>query len=108
VHAPAVIGPGCTIDPSATVTGRSVLGAGVALGPGAYVDGSVLLDGATVGAHSRVVRSIVGPGARIAERCRLEQAAMVGEGVRLGARNTLSAGVRVFPGVELPDAAIAF
>jgi mannose-1-phosphate guanylyltransferase len=108
VHGPAVIGPGCTIAPDATVTGRSVLGAGVTIGPNAHVDSSVLLDGASIGAHSRVSRSIVGPGARIAARCRLAETAMVGENVRLGAGNTLTAGVRIFPDVELPDGAITF
>ena len=108
VHGPAVIGPGCTIDPSATVTGRTVLGAGVTIGPNAHVDSSVLLDGASVGEHSRVTRSIVGPRARIAERCRLDETSMVGADVRLGANNTLTAGVRIFPGVQLPDDAIRF
>ncbi len=108
VHGPARLGAGCEIDPTAVVTGRSVLGDGVRLGPNAYVDGSVLLDGASVGEHSRVIRSVVGPGAAISDHCRLEQAAMVGEGVRLGARNVLTAGVRIFPDVELPDGAITF
>ncbi len=63
VHAPAVIGPGCTIAAGATIAGRTVLGAGVTLGPGAHVDSSVLLDGVRIGAGSRISRSIVGPGA---------------------------------------------
>jgi mannose-1-phosphate guanylyltransferase len=108
VHGPAVIGPGCVIDPTATVTGRSVLGAGVTVGPGAHVDGSVVLDGASIGLHSRVIRSIVGPGAQISDHCRIENAAMVGEDARLGAGNTLTAGVRIFPDVVLPAGAIAF
>ena len=37
----------------------------------------------------------------------MEQA-IVGEGVRLGAGNVLTAGVRIFPDVDLPDQAIAF
>ena len=108
VHGPALLGAGCEIDATAVVTGRSVLGDGVRLGPNAYVDGSVLLDGASVGEHSRVIRSVVGPGAAISDHCRLEQATMVGAGVRLGARNVLTAGVRIFPDVELPDGAITF
>jgi mannose-1-phosphate guanylyltransferase len=108
VHGPAVVGAGCRIDPTATITGRSVLGAGVTVGPGAHVDGSVVLDGASIGLHSRVIRSIVGPGAQISDHCRIENAAMVGEDVRLGAGNTLTAGVRIFPDVDLPAGAIAF
>jgi mannose-1-phosphate guanylyltransferase len=108
IHAPAVIGPGCTIAADASVTGRSVLGAGVTIGSGASVDGSVVLDGATIGDFTRVTRSIVGPGAWIGDHCRIEQTAMVGQGARLGSGNTLTAGVRIFPDVDLPDGAIAF
>jgi mannose-1-phosphate guanylyltransferase len=108
IHAPAVIGPGCTIAPDASVTGRTVLGAGVTIGAGASVDGSVVLDGATIGEFTRVTRSIVGPGAWIGDHCRIEQTAMVGQGARLGSGNTLTAGVRIFPDVDLPDGAIAF
>ena len=33
---------------------------------------------------------------------------MLGEGVTIGSGNTLLGGMRIFPGVELPDGAIAF
>ena len=108
IHGPAVIGAGCTIAPDATVTGRTVLGAGVRIGPGAHIDSSVLLDGVSVGEHTRVSRCIVGSGAQIADHCRLDETSMVGDGVRLGAGNTLTAGVRIFPDVDLPDGAITF
>jgi mannose-1-phosphate guanylyltransferase len=108
IHAPAVIGPGCTIAADASVTGRSVLGAGVTIGSGTTVDGSVVLDGATIGDFTRVTRSIVGPGAWIGDHCHIEETAMVGQRARLGSGNTLTAGVRIFPDVDLPDGAIAF
>jgi mannose-1-phosphate guanylyltransferase len=108
VHAPAVIGPGCTIAAGATIAGRTVLGAGVTLGPGAHVDSSVLLDGVRIGARSRISRSIVGPGAQIGDHCRIDGGAVLGAGVKVGSRNALTAGIRIFPGVELPDAAVAF
>jgi mannose-1-phosphate guanylyltransferase len=107
VHAPAVIGPGCTIAAGATVAGRTVLGAGVTLGPGAHVDSSVLLDRVRIGARSRISRSIVGPGAQIGDHCRIDGGAVLGAGVKVGSRNALTAGIRIFPGVELPDAAVA-
>ena len=108
VHGPAVIGAGCSIAPDAIVAGRSVLGHGVTIGAGAHIDASVLLDGASVGALTRVTRCIIGPGARIGGRCRLAETAMVGQDARLGDGNTLTAGVRIFPEVDLPDGAIAF
>jgi len=33
---------------------------------------------------------------------------VLGEGVEVGSRNTLAAGVRIFPGVRLPAGAITF
>jgi mannose-1-phosphate guanylyltransferase len=108
VHAPAVIGPGCVIAAGATVAGRTVLGAGVTLGPGAHVDSSVLLDGVRIGTRSRISRSIVGPGVEIGDHCRIDGGAVLGAGVKVGSRNALTAGIRIFPGVELPDAAVAF
>ncbi len=108
VHAPAVIGPGCTIAEGATVAGRTVLGAGVVLGAGAHVDSSVLLDGARIGAHSRISRSIVGPGAEVGEHCRIDGVSVLGANVKVGSHNALTAGIRIFPGVQLPDSAVAF
>jgi mannose-1-phosphate guanylyltransferase len=108
VHGPSVVGAGCRIAPSAIVGSRTVLGRDVTVGAGAHIDSSVVLDGASIGAGSRVVSSIVGPRASVGERCRLEGRVMLGQGVTVGAGNTLLAGMRVFPGVELPDAAVSF
>jgi mannose-1-phosphate guanylyltransferase len=108
VHAPAVIGSGCVIAAGATVAGRTVLGAGVTLGPGAHVDSSVLLDGVRIGAGSRISRSILGPDAQVGDHCRIDGQTMLGKGVKVGSHNALTAGIRIFPGVELPDAAVAF
>ncbi len=108
VHAPAVIGDGCRIASDATIAGRTVLGQGVTVGAGAHIDSSVVLDGAAVGAFARISRSIVGPGAIVGDRCRLDDTAMLGQDARLGAGNTLTAGVRIFPDVQLPDQAISF
>jgi mannose-1-phosphate guanylyltransferase len=55
-----------------------------------------------------VSASIVGPGAAVGEHCHIEAGVVLGEGVKLGANNVLTAGARVFPGVELPDGAIRF
>jgi mannose-1-phosphate guanylyltransferase len=80
----------------------------VTVAEGAHVESSVLLHGATVGARSTVSGSIVGPGASIGDRCHIEGGVVLGERVRVGADNVLTAGARIFPGVELPDGAIKF
>jgi len=108
VVAPALVGEGSTIAAGAIVGGRVVLGPGVSIGEGAHIESSVVLEGAAIGAHTRISGSIVGPRAIVGERCRLEHHVVLGEGVQLGAGNVLRDGARVFPGVRLPDAAIRF
>jgi mannose-1-phosphate guanylyltransferase len=44
----------------------------------------------------------------IGDRCRVEGRVVIGQGVSVGAGNTLKEGMRIFPGVQLPDGAIAF
>lgn len=105
---PAVVGEGSDIAHGAIVGGSVVLGRNVKVEAGARIERSVLLDGVTVGARSRVSGSIVGAGAQIGANCHVEDRVMVGEGVRLGADNTLLAGVRIFPDVTIPDGAIRF
>lgn len=108
IAAPVLISEGCGIAPNASVGGRVVLGRGVQIGPGATVEDSVLLDGVTVGARTRVSGAIIGRDVVIGERCTIEGRAMLGDGVRIGDDNVLTAGARVFPGVELPGGAIRF
>ena len=108
VVAPALVGEGATIDSGAIVGGRVVLGPRVAVGEGTHVEGSVVLDGASIGAHTTISSSIVGPGVSIGDHCHVEHGVVLGEGVRIGSRNVLTAGARLFPGVELPDGAIRF
>jgi mannose-1-phosphate guanylyltransferase len=108
VHGPAIVGSGSRMAESAIVGARTVLGRGVSVGSGAHIDNSVVLDGATVGAGTRISGSIVGPDVTIGERCRIEGRVMLGQGVTVGSGNTLLQGMRIFPGVQLPDGAIAF
>jgi mannose-1-phosphate guanylyltransferase len=108
VHAPAVVGPDCRLASGAIVGSRTVLGRGVSVAPGAHIDSSVLLDGCQVGEGTRISSAIVGPGVSIGERCRLEGGVVVGETVSIGPGNVLAAGMRIFPGVQLPAGAIAF
>ena len=108
IHGPAVIGAGARVEAGAIVGPRVVLGQGVTVGAAANIDNAVVLDGARVGAHTRITQSIIGPAATIGERCRAEGRVMLGQGARIGAGNTLLSGIRIFPGVVLPDGAVAF
>jgi mannose-1-phosphate guanylyltransferase len=108
VHPPAVIGAGCRVAGGATIGGRTVLGDGVTIEADTHIVDSVLLDGCRVGAGSRVSAAIIGPGVTIGDHCRIDHGVVLGANVKVGAGNTLTAGMRIFPGVELPDGAVTF
>ena len=108
ITAPVLIEDGCGIAASATIGGRVVLGRDVQIGPAVTIEDSVLLDGVTVGARTHIRGAIIGPDVVIGERCTIDGHVMLGEGVRIGDDNVLTAGARVFPGVELPSGAIRF
>jgi mannose-1-phosphate guanylyltransferase len=106
IVAPTVAGAGSVVARDAIVGGRAVLGRDVKVGEGAHVESSVLLDGASVGARSTVRASILGRDVAIGDHCHIEGGVVIGEGARIGPRNILGAGARIFPGVELPEGAI--
>ena len=108
IAAPVSIAEACEIAGDASIGGRVVLGRGVRVGAGATVEDSVLLDGASVGARTRIRGAIISQEVTIGERCNIDGHVVLGEGVRIGDDNHLTAGARVFPGVELPDGAIRF
>jgi mannose-1-phosphate guanylyltransferase len=105
---PAVVGRGSTIGAGAHVGSLVVLGAGVTVGRNARVERSVVLDGAEIGAGCELTDCIVAPRARIAAGVVVNGGAMVGEDVLVGQGNVLTAGIKVFPGTELPPGAIKF
>jgi mannose-1-phosphate guanylyltransferase len=98
---------GAQMDPGARVGGGTVVGAGSVIGAGAQVDASVLFDGVRVGAGARISASVLGRGARIGEAAVLDEA-VIGDGVCVASGNELRAGMRVWPGVDLPPTSVRF
>ncbi|MFC9612137.1 MULTISPECIES: sugar phosphate nucleotidyltransferase [unclassified Streptomyces] len=115
VHSPAVPGvrgeslvlPGAKVAADAWLADGTVVGAGARVGSGAVVHGSVLHDGATVGAGTYVRNSLIGAGARIGRRSVLH-GSVIGDGARVGAHNDLRNGTRVWCEAVLPDRAVRF
>jgi mannose-1-phosphate guanylyltransferase len=108
---PGPVGEALLLDEAgaegASVTGGTTLGRHAHVAAGAHVESSVVFDGAEVGEGAVVTRSILGVGAVVGAGCVLTDV-VLGDGVRLGERNELRDGARVFPGVILPDAGVRF
>jgi mannose-1-phosphate guanylyltransferase len=107
IVAPVVIGEGTRIGRGAVVGPRSSIGGDVEIGEDATVSGSVLHDGVVL-SNAVVVRdSIVAAGCAIGHGTELS-GAVVGAGVRVGADNELREGIRLWPGIDVPDRGITF
>lgn len=107
VRGPAAVGANCRIDLGAAIYPSSCFGAGCHLAEGVVVESSVVHDDVEIAEGAHVEGSIVGRGVTIGARTRLSDA-VVGPGVRIGADNELRAGMRVFPGLDIPDGTVRF
>lgn len=105
---PVLVESGASVAGGAVVGSRAVLGASTSVGAGSHLEGAVLLQGASVGEGCTIRNSILGPGASVGDRCHIEDGVVLGEGTTVGADNVLAHGVRLYPGVALPDGAIRF
>jgi mannose-1-phosphate guanylyltransferase len=105
---PVLIERGCRIGAGARVGGRVVLEEGVTVGDGSTIERAVVMRGAKIGAGCTLRDCIVSAGVSIGDGTHVEGLAVLGENVSVGAGNVLTGGVRVFPGVTLPDHAIRF
>ena len=103
----ALLLPGATVHPDARVGDGSVVGAGAVVEGGAQVFGSVLMDRARVATGAHLQRSVLGAGARVGAGAVLRDA-VVGDGAVVGAGCELRDGLRVWPGVVLPDGGVRF
>ncbi|WP_257160161.1 NDP-sugar synthase [Corynebacterium cystitidis] len=101
------------VDGSAGIAGGVILvggtavGRGVEVGAGSRIDDSVLFDGVTVEPGAVVRNSIIAAGATIGANARIADC-VIGEGASIGARCELLGGMRVWPGVEIPDSGVRF
>lgn len=105
---PVVLGRDCKVATGASIVGPSVLGDGCEVGEEAQLEGIVAWQGARFEAKSSCHTSIVGTGARIGPDCCIEGVTIVGDDASVGAGNHLANGVKIWPGVTLPEKAVSF
>jgi mannose-1-phosphate guanylyltransferase len=104
----ALVEQGCVIHEHARIGGRAVLEHGVTVGAGTTIEGAVVMAGTTIGEHCTLRGCIVAGNVTIGDNCVIDGMSVLGEGVTLGAGNTVSKGARLFPGVSLPEGALLF
>lgn len=107
IRGPVAIGSGCRIDLGAIVYPGSCLGDGCHIGEGSVVEESVLHDDVVLEPGAVVERSVLGRGVNIGHATRVVDA-VVGRGVSVGAANELRAGIRIWPGLDIPDGTVRF
>jgi mannose-1-phosphate guanylyltransferase len=105
---PAVLEHGVRVAAGAHVGSLAVLGQGVSIGAGTRVERAVILSGTEIGAGCTLRDCIVAGGCHVGEGTQITGGAVLGEGVTVGAHNTVTRGARIFPGVTLPDGALRF
>ncbi|WP_080796223.1 sugar phosphate nucleotidyltransferase [Corynebacterium pacaense] len=89
------------------LVGGTVVGRGTEIGAGCRLDDTVVFDGVTIEPGVVIEESIISSGVRIGANARI-RGCVIGEGVQIGARCELESGMRVFPGVSIPDGGIRF
>lgn len=101
------------VDPTACVKdgvlllGGTCVGRGTEIGAGCRLDDTAVFDGVTIEPGAYISDSIISSGAHIGANARISNA-IIGEGATVGARCELQGGIRVWPGVNIPDAGIRF
>lgn len=106
-HGESLVEESSAIAGGALLLGGTVIGRGVEVGGGARVEESVIFDGVQIEAGATVERCVIGAGVRIGARAHLVDC-VIGEGAVIGARCELRDGLRVWPGVTLPDGGVRF
>jgi mannose-1-phosphate guanylyltransferase len=105
---PGLLEAGVHVAAGAHVGSLVVLGRDVSVGAGSRVERSVVLAGARIGSGCDLRDCIIAQGCEIGDGTSVSGGAVLGEGVRVGAGNVITRGARIFPGVHLPDGAIEF
>ncbi len=101
------------VDDSAGVAAGTILvggtgvGRGSEIGAGCRLDDTVVFDGVRIEPGAVIRDSIIASGARIGANARIT-GCVIGEGAQIGARCELEGGMRVWPGVIIPDNGVRF
>ena len=103
----ALVMDGAEIAEDVVLTGGTTIGTDATVDGGSVIDSSVVLDGASIGLRASITKSVVGRGVVIGDDCKLD-GAVIGDAATIGDHNELLHGIRIWPGVEIPDTSLRF
>lgn len=103
----ALVDASAAVRDGVLLLGGTVVGRGSEIGAGCRLDDTVVFDGVTIEPGAVIEDSIIASGVRIGANAFLS-GCIIGEGAVVGARCELREGMRVWPGVNIPDAGIRF
>jgi len=109
IEGPVVIGKGCEIGPNVTILPSTSIGSNVRIAPFSFVEHSVLMDDVSLGPHSQLSSSVVGPGCQFSSRLSAssgsaifilegEQHELANVGTFIGEDSVFNSGVVAEPG----------
>jgi len=103
-----VLGKNCHISEGASIVGPTVLDDDCYVGDGASLVEVVAWKNANFAENSRSRHCVVATGGHVGPDSVVEDGAIVGDNASTGAGNHLARGIRLWPGITLPDKSIAF
>ncbi len=105
---PIVLGKNCHIAENSTIIGPTILGDNCYVAKGASLDAVVAWQSVRFAEKSRSRHTIAATNAHIGPNTHLEGAVIIGDNASTGAANHLAHGLKLWPGVTLPDNSISF
>ncbi len=106
VVGPAVIGPGSKVEAGCRLGEYTVLGSNVRLLNDVHVERSVIHDNAYIGAGARIRGAIIGRAGSVRSNARIEEGAVLGDEVFVGADAIVASDVKVYPFKTIEDGAV--
>jgi mannose-1-phosphate guanylyltransferase len=105
---PVYVGPGAVIEGGVRVGSLAVIGTGAHVGAGSVVENAVIQAGARLGRDCSVNRSLVGEDAELGDGTDVRGLSVVGPGARVGERNRIDSGLRIAAEAVVPPESLSF